>query len=258
MNPVKQPAFLISFIAAFVAAMSFTSGKEKLSKVSRVMIQFETYVGNERLKMNTTNYQNEYLQYYTVSKFRYYICQIQLTNKNGKNYFSNAHYLVNEDEADSHRIVLNDVPEGAYTSIAFTVGVDSLHNCSGLQQGALDPVNGMFWAWNTGYVFLKLEGTSPASTAPGNIFEFHIGGYRLPHNCIREINLKLKEDLEVSAAGTAIARIKTDVAEILKTPVAINFATLSSVTDFNNATLIADNYRDMFSVISVAYQYQQK
>jgi hypothetical protein len=40
-----------------------------------------------------------------------------------------------------------------------------------------------------------------------------------------------------------------NVLEILKTPTVIDFEKLSSVTDHHNATLIADNYMDMFEVM---------
>ena len=65
------------------------------------------------------------------------------------------------------------------------------------QTDALDPVNAMFWAWNTGYIFLKLEGRSSFSKLPGNIFEYHIGGYKSPSNCIRTISLNFERPLQI-------------------------------------------------------------
>ena len=106
-------------------------------------------------------------------------------------------------------------------------------------------MNGMFWTWNTGYIFLKLEGKSPESTANGNIFEYHIGGYKTPANCIRQVILSLKErDSEISEIS-----IKADVAEIFKNTVTLDLAKLNSVTDFHNAEMVADNYSKMFSIL---------
>ncbi|HXP53201.1 MAG TPA: MbnP family protein, partial [Bacteroidia bacterium] len=122
------------------------------------------------------------------------------------------------------------------------------HNCSGAQSGALDPVNAMFWEWNTGYIFMKMEGKSPVSKSPGNLLEFHIGGYRTPYNCIRTVTLKLSQQLNITKNRTEALTIKTNLAELFKTPTTIDFSKLSSVTDFHNATTIADNYRDMFSI----------
>jgi len=119
-----------------------------------------------------------------------------------------------------------------------------------LQKGVLDPVKGMFWAWNTGYIFLKLEGKSTYSKSPSNIFEYHIGGFKQPNNCIRQVTLDLTEKSFQKVGDDAdFLSILVDISEVLKTPKSIDFNELSSVTDFNNASMMADNYADMFSVI---------
>lgn len=228
-----------------MTAMSFISDKH-IAK-NKLQISFEHFVGDKILQLDSVQYKNELGQTFTVTKFKYYISNIHLTRDDGKEFVSKEFFLVNEEDEISKQIVMNDVPDGNYTSITFTIGVDSLHNCSGLQQGALDPVNGMFWAWNTGYIFLKLEGKSSQSKSPGNIFEYHIGGFREPNNCIREIKLAIG-NVQLANRNTTSLKIKVDVAEILKSPTTINFSELSSVTDFHNATMVADNYKDMFSL----------
>ena len=102
--------------------------------------------------------------------------------------------------------------------------------------------------WNTGYIFLKLEGRAPASRSSGHLLEYHIGGYREPHNCIRHIALRFKKSLPVVEGGTAHVHLNADVAAVLSGKERIDFAQLSSVTDFHNATTIADNYATMWSV----------
>ncbi len=129
--------------------------------------------------------------------------------------------------------------------------MDSIHNCSGAQSGALDPVNAMFWTWSTGYIFLKLEGKSAVSKSPGHLFEFHIGGYKQPSNCIRKVNLDLKsQKLNLTKNQNVNLSLKVDIAELFKSPTTLDLAEISSVTDFHNATTVADNYADMFSVMS--------
>ena len=232
-------------MATLVVAMSFTG---KPAGSGQLVVLLDHYVGNKLLQQDTVSYQNELGQSFTVTKFRYYIGNIHLKKVNGDEVAMSDYYLVNEDEETSKKITLN-LPEGEYGSISFIIGVDSLHNCSGAQAGALDPVNAMFWAWNTGYIFLKLEGKSPASKSPGNIFEYHIGGYKQPANCIRAANLSFIQPLIITNASAKELHLKVDAAEILKSPMTIDFSQLSSVTDFHNATIIADNYADMFSVI---------
>lgn len=59
------------------------------------------------------------------------------------------------------------------------IGMDSLANTSGKLEGAFDPLLGMYWAWNTGYIHLKLVGclVQKGRQLP---FEYHIGGYKAP------------------------------------------------------------------------------
>ena len=224
---------------------SFKFSKPK--NVPSLVIEFNHYVGHDRLILDSLMFKNEFSQSYSISKFRYYISNIKLKRKDGTEFISNEYYLIDVEDKEPKQIVIDE--QGDYSSISFTIGVDSLHNCSGLQLGALDPVKGMFWAWNTGYIFMKLEGKSPYSKSPSNIFEYHIGGYIQPNNCIRQVTLDLTEkSIQNIASDVDFLPIWVDVSEILKTPTSIDFTKLSSVTDFNNATMIADNYMDMFSV----------
>ena len=245
MDIKKNLGWIISTAAVFVAVL-FVSATQK--KENMLTLQFENFAGNEILKLDNVVYKNELNQPFTVTKFKYYISNILLKRKDGKEFLFKEYFLVNEDEPESKNVLLKNIPMGEYESISFIIGVDSASNCSGAQSGALDPVNGMFWAWNTGYIFLKLEGKSSFSKQPANIFEYHIGGYKAPANCIHKTELKL--NLNVSENSKNKVNIKADVLEILKTPIAIDFAKLSSVTDFHNAAMIADNYKDMFRVIS--------
>lgn len=218
-------------------------------------IAFNHYVDNQILNLDSTIYKNSLDQTFTIGNFKYYISNIHLTNANlptgqagGKEFISKEYFLINEDEEKSKKIILNNIPNGTYTSISFTIGVDSTHNCSGAQSGALDPANAMFWAWNSGYIFLKLEGKSSFSKAPSNIFEYHIGGYKSPSNAIRAITLKFEQPLIIENNKTAALNIKVNAAEVLKTPTDIDFTKMPTVTDSKNATMIADNYIDMFSI----------
>ena len=75
-----------------------------------------------------------------------------------------------EDHEESQEVVLKNIPAGDYNQITFTIGVDSLRSTMDVSKrpGVLDPAqghDGMYWTWNSGYIFFKMEGISPA--APG-------------------------------------------------------------------------------------------
>lgn len=99
-------------------------------------------------------------------------------------------------------------------------GTDSLTNVASGFRGDLDPINGMYWTWNTGFINLKLEGEIP----DGEIVEWHIGGYQVPYSTFVKFPLNawdkkrkknLTIDLEVllkesSIVGTRIMRPGND------------------------------------------------
>lgn len=59
------------------------------------------------------------------------------------------------------------------------VGMDSTLNTLDRLDGPFDPLLGMYWAWNTGYIQLKISGImwNAGVQIP---FDYHIGGYRQP------------------------------------------------------------------------------
>ncbi|WP_133162713.1 MbnP family protein [Flavipsychrobacter stenotrophus] len=244
---MRRIYFAIIVILATGLAMSFSAPADN----GKLTIQFNHYVDSHLLELDTVNYTNDVHQAFTVTKFKYYVGNVSLLRKDGTQYQQVSYFLINEEEPLSKQIIWHSIPAGEYTGLSFIIGVDSAHNCTGLQEGALDPINAMFWTWNTGYIFLKLEGKAPASKSPGRIFEYHIGGFREPVNSIRTVRLNFSVPLIITPGADHIIQLKADAAEVLKTPVAIDFSILSSVTDAHNATMIADNYKDMFSIISI-------
>lgn len=229
-------------MAILGVAMSFSGKPEKMSLP--LSVTFHHYAGNELLKLDSAIYKNELGQTFTISKFKYYISNLHFKTADGKDLSINETFLINEDEEDSKKMVLKNLPAWDYTSLEFIIGVDSLHNCSGAQSGSLDPINAMYWAWNTGYIFLKLEGHSPSSKSPGNFFEYHIGGYKQPNNCIRKVNLNISNKITARNLD-----LKVNILELFRSPTTIDFEKLSSVTDHRNAVTFADNYSNMFEVL---------
>jgi hypothetical protein len=237
-----------------MAAMLFCSISISAQTSDNLEINFVNHVGFKRLELDSVTYKNPLEQTFTVTNFKYYISNVKLIGVDDKVYEDkDSYYLIDEATLFSGSIKLHGVGHGWYKKIAFTIGVDSLHNCSGAQEGALDPAKGMFWAWNTGYIFMKLEGKSPSSKSPGRMFEYHIGGYREPSNCIRNVELDLNSPPGKNDKVSRVS-IKADILKILSAKYKVDFSSLSSVTDFHNAVTIADNYKDMFTIMSVGYE----
>ena len=102
--------------------------------------------------------------------------------------------LIFYDLADSStHSFFNDLNLSNYESVAFTLGLDSSNNVSGELENAYDPLLGMYWAWNTGYVNLELAGKSNLILTKTHDFEFHLGGYRYPLATAQNIKVDLND-----------------------------------------------------------------
>ena len=118
---------------------------------------------------------------------KYYLTNFELIKSNDSVYVEKESYrMINLADPASMILNFNQVPTGSYKAIRFMVGVDSARNMSGAQTGALDPANGMFWSWSTGYIHFKVEGKHGIARQP---FAYHIGGFRRNQVAMRTVTL---------------------------------------------------------------------
>lgn len=213
-------------------------------------IEFSNMVGNEAMNLGSQWYINAVGDSFQINTYKYYISNISVRTADGKEYTdSQSYHLIDEQSAASKRFTLTGLPAGAYSSITFMIGVDSAHNVSGAQSGALDPTNGMHWSWNTGYIMAKMEGISPSSPAGDHAFALHIAGYSGEFSVLKTVTLSFPEAANVSGTRSPGIHIFSDAQEWFKTPVNIDLATSYDVmTTGRQAKDIADNYADMFRV----------
>ena len=129
-----------------------------------------------------------------IEVFKLYISHIELFDKNELIYSEeNSYHLLDAEEIRSLEIPIK-VPENiSFSQIKFAIGVDSLTNVSGAFGGDLDPMYGMYWTWQSGYINFKLEGTAENCPNRHNRFQFHIGGYASPFNALQTVKLEVVE-----------------------------------------------------------------
>jgi hypothetical protein len=239
-----------------VIPIVFSCGKETghgsgFGTAGKVKVSFKNMVGVDDLILNSQYYLNANGDTFYVSTLNYYISNIELVKTNDSVVKENESYhIIKADDTASMNFIINSVPLANYKAITFTIGVDSLRNVSGAQAGALDPVHNMFWSWSSGYIFTKLEGTSPQSPT-GNI-AFHIAGFTGGYNALRTVTLNFPSNATVTQTSTPELHIKADVAEWFMNPSVTKFGITYSVTMSGAmASAMATNYMDMFSVTQV-------
>lgn len=173
--------FSRSFLLAMVLIWGTTLFKSCKSKSDKLplrtyIINFDHIFGNEPLSLDrrflTLNQDTV-----DFTRFEYYISNIQLVLQDGSIWREQESYhLIRVDQSTGNRftIRIDSVPSTQITEMRFAVGVDSVRNSSGAQIGALDPLNGMFWTWRTGYIFFKSEGFYYQGGFKGGLV-YHIG-----------------------------------------------------------------------------------
>ena len=216
-------------------------------------ITFENTVNRVPLALNDSIYTNSTGERYSISKLRYYVSNVLITgNKTFRE--TNSYHLIDEAKHGSKQFILA-LGSGRYTGLTFMLGVDSLHNVTGAQTDALDPMNDMFWTWNTGYVMAKMEGHSEASNLGNHLFEFHIGGFSGINKVLKNIILSfpMNEPIDILPGYLIEIIIKADINSWWNGVKDISLATTPSISSPGAmAKLISDNYAKMFVIQQVS------
>ena len=222
-------------------------------------VEFDNVAGAADLQMNTATYNNAAGESFKVTKLKYYVSNFVFTNSNGTTYTvpqKDSYFLIDESDPAAREAELQ-VPEGEYKSVSFIVGVDSLRNTMDVSQrtGVLDvagTASDMYWGWNSGYIFFKLEGTSAASMM-GGVFQYHIGGFggysSSTANIIRKITLDLtaRGVAKVKSGKSTNIHLMVDILKALNGTTNMSFATLPMVHSIAPGTPVANNYVSMFT-----------
>jgi len=219
----------------------------------RVTMKFANYAGSEPLALNGPGYYlNAHGDSFQVKTYKYYVTNVVLVGGNGVNYTeAESYHLIDQAESSRLSFTMQNVPPGTYTSVKLLLGVDRNRNTSGAQTGDLDPALGMFWAWSSGYIMAKMEGTfSNAGTATG--FSFHLGGFTGIYSVLQEAELTLPEPLVVSANHESGVVIQSDVLKWFDSPNLIDFTVLNQVgMAGEDAWKISQNYARMLKAVEV-------
>lgn len=229
------------------------------TKAGSIILEFDNVAGDDEFTFNK-EYTNAAGEKFTTTILKYYISNISLVTTSGTVYTvpqDNSYFLVDESVPTSTKVKLSNIPEGDYKEVRYTIGVDSVRSTMPIEKrlGALD-ISGagkdMYWAWNSGYIFFKMEGSSTAINEAENNFRFHIGGFggysTQTINNIKTVTLSM---------GTTPATVRSDIApevhilaDILKVfsgSATIELAKNPSIMFSPNSVNIANNYMNMFS-----------
>ena len=113
----------------------------------------------------------------------------------------------------------------------------------------------MYWSWNSGYIFFKMEGTStaaPEDPTGNRRFRYHIGGFggysARTINNIKTITLDLSKagTVKVKKGRNATIHIKADILKTFNGASNLSIAAHPSVMFSEYSVNVANNYSKMF------------
>jgi hypothetical protein len=258
---MKNNAMLIIALTAIILSVQACK-KETYNKENKatLSIEFDNIVGGQNLQLNTGSYTNSSGETFSVSLLQYFISNIQVKRTDGTVYTipqDSSYFLIKESDAAT-RFAKVQVPEGEYAELSFVLGVDSLRSTMdlGKRTGVLDPSggmeDGMYWGWNSGYIFFKMEGISPQAPldpTSQNKFRYHIGGfggYSAPTiNNIKTITVNLNEGgiAKVRSGRESNVHLMVDVSKMFNgVSIAANPTVMFSAFSVN----VANNFAGMF------------
>jgi len=157
-----------------------------------IKLTIQPFFGDLKFKLNQNYYSSADNDSIRVETLKFYISEIEFINDNEHSWKEkNSYHLIDFENNESQTILLNVAKNTHTTQLKFNIGIDSITSNSGALSGDLDPVNGMYWAWQSGYVNFKMEGTSPICETRKHQFQFHLGGYKQPFYAMQRITLPI-------------------------------------------------------------------
>jgi hypothetical protein len=201
--------FKIVIVNFILAKCCFAQNK---IAVSNFILKLMPVFNGKPLELRDKEYITDQNDTISIHLFKFYLSNLNLEASTKLNYPKRRNsYLIDVEDTITLTLKINEIPTSYYNGINFLIGVDSLTNISGALDGDLDPIKGMYWAWNTGYISAKLEGTFKNKNSSKNKFEFHIGGYQQPYTSSRAVSISFDE-IKLQECDTLIVNCYVDLA----------------------------------------------
>lgn len=229
----KNKLFLIG---SLLFCITFFAQKKNDSLVLKFNLKWR----NEPLELDK-NYisKTDTLQ---ITKLKFYISNVELQFTDNSKYKDKKPHLIDIENSSSLSIALYKKTYKTISKINFNIGIDSLNSVSGALSGDLDPTKGMYWAWQSGYINMKIEGKSSSCSTRKNEFHFHLGGYLKPNYALRNVEIQL-DSSSISAVEVPIIVDLSKMFDQIKL-----VSTNTIMTPCNDAMKIADMTTKLFSV----------
>lgn len=173
---IRKSSLIVSFLMVLFLGFGQTTS---------LKITFQPRISNETIELNKVYALNDSVQL-VISTCRFYVSNFSFFSKGKLSSQHKSAFLLDLEHPESLSI---DNLDGDFDQLIFNLGIDSSTNVAGILDGDLDPIKGMYWTWNSGYINFKLEGSITNNTGKKIPFEYHLGGYLPPFQTIQTISI---------------------------------------------------------------------
>lgn len=214
-----------------------------------VDLKFSNSIDGNPIVFHDVIYVNEFGNEYNVMRLKYLLSNITLCSDNGSKFLlEDVHFVDSESPMSEFGYELVKIPQGNYTSVSFTFGLDEEMNVSN-SFVAENFHNTMAWpdAMGGGYHYMRLEGIYNHTDGTEHFYNTHLGRWQDFDNHI-ELNFPI--ELYATSDNIYEILIAMNVNNWYNNPHMYNFEDYE-VGIMGNLTaqdLLSANGEDVFSV----------
>lgn len=224
---------LICFVFSFLFVQASFAQKAADSLMMNLHLKF----GAEDLELGK-KYVSENKDTLQIDLFKFYLSNIEIQYSDKTIYNqTNSYHLIDIENPNSLWIPICNKNILAIQNVSFNIGIDSQSSVSGALAGDLDPTKGMYWAWQSGYINMKIDGQSsscnPEASGRKNEFHFHIGGYLQPNYAMRNVVLETTKPTSELNISVDLAKLFSKIALTKTNSIMIPGKEAMQIADFS-------------------------
>ncbi len=250
---MKKYTFLKISILALILFSVFSCEKESgISTISStVTLHLDQTVNGEQIEIEQIKYLCEAGHTFSVVNLKYYLSEIVLHEKGGNTVSGEKVHLRDINVPSTEQYLIENVPNGDYTSISFIFGLDETKNVDGGLENTVENIN-MEWPipGDQGYHYMKFEGRYDSlNTGVIKSFNIHTGATMGNQNYF-EVTLPFSE--MPIRSNSWVINLSMDLNEWFQNPHTFDFVGMEMVM-MNQAAqeILKANGSTVFSITSV-------
>jgi cytochrome c peroxidase len=251
MKPLRKLIFAFMLVRVSLGVIVFMLARAGLG--TTLQVEMDPQVGGQPLQPASFRYNTVAGETFSVTRVSYLVSDFALQREDGRWLeYTNAVAWLDFDQ-NRNRFRVAPVPAGNYLSLRFTVGLSPALNHLSITNWVaghpLNPdVNGLYWGWQGGYIFLALEGLWRNAAGELDGWAYHLA---------RDTNAaRITLPMPCEITNETKVTVDFDLACVLNVPRVLSFARDGSSTHSRDgdpvASALVENLSGAFRVRKIS------